>query len=279
MTDFNHPDAPQEGRQRQFPQAPEFDKPDDEEDDENYKPMISRLILITLAILLPAVAFELPSSSTQCLVGIAESWDSSSATLQFYQKSGGEWKPHGAAWKSRLGKSGLIWGHGIHPTPPGAATKKEGDMRSPAGVFAIGGVWGYAATIPKHPKLSYRQVTSRDLWVEDPASPQYNRHVILKNEPSSAWEKKQQMKQDDPAHSLKLFIAHNAPPKAIPNAGSSIFFHIWRAGGNKPTAGCTTMEEAKLRSLISSIDPTNRPIYVLLPKSEYEKFRKPWKLP
>lgn len=241
--------------------------------------MISKLILLALATLLPAAAFELPAKSTQCLVGIAESWDSSSATLRLYRKSGGEWQPVGAAWKSRLGKNGLIWGLGIHPVPSGAATKKEGDMRSPAGVFALGGVWGYAATIPKHPKLFYRQVTSRDLWVEDPASPQYNCNVILKKEPTSAWEKKQQMKQDDPAHSLKLFIAHNAPPKVIPNAGSSIFFHIWRSGGSKPTAGCTTMEEVKLRTLISSIDPASHPLYVLLPKTEYEKFRKSWKLP
>ncbi len=241
--------------------------------------MISRLIILTLAALLPTSAFELPANSTQCLVGISESWDSSSATLQFYRKSGGEWKPDGAAWKSRLGKNGLIWGLGIHPIPSGAASKKEGDMRSPAGVFALGGVWGYASSIPKHPKLFYRQVTTRDLWVEDPASPQYNRNVILKNEPASAWEKKQQMKQDDPAHSLKLFIAHNAPPKVTPNAGSSIFFHIWRSGGSKPTAGCTTMEEAKLRTLISRIDPASHPLYVLLPTAEYEKLRKPWKLP
>jgi L,D-peptidoglycan transpeptidase YkuD (ErfK/YbiS/YcfS/YnhG family) len=241
--------------------------------------MISRLTLLFLSILLPAAAFELPADSSQCLVGIAESWDSSSATLRFYRKSGNEWKPDGESWQSRLGKNGLIWGHGIHPIPSGAVTKKEGDMRSPAGVFALGGVWGYASSIPKHPQLFYRQVTSRDLWVEDPASPQYNRNVILKHEPTSAWEKKQQMKQNDPAHSLKLFIAHNAPPKAIPNAGSSIFFHIWRAGGSKPTAGCTTMEEAKLRTLISRIEPASRPLYVLLPKADYEKIRKPWKLP
>lgn len=241
--------------------------------------MISRLILLAFAALLPALAFELPADSTQCLVGISESWDSSSATLQFYRKSGGDWKPDGESWKSRLGKSGLVWGHGIHPIPTGATTKKEGDMRSPAGVFALGGVWGYTSSIPKHPKLFYRQVTSRDLWVEDPASPQYNRNVILKHEPASAWEKKQQMKQDDPAHSLKLFIAHNAPPKVIPNAGSSIFFHIWRSGGSKPTAGCTTMEEARLRALVARIDPAARPLYVLLPKAEYQKLRKLWKLP
>lgn len=244
--------------------------------------MISRAALhlaLILAALLPAQAFELPSSSTQCLVGIADSWDCSSATLRFYRKSGGQWKQEGEPWNARLGKTGLIWGSGIQPIPSGAATKKEGDWRSPAGVFRLGGVWGYDTSIRKDPKLFYRKVTSRDLWVEDPASPQYNHNVILDHEPATAWEKKQQMKQNDAAHALKLFIAHNAPPKVVPGAGSSIFFHIWRGGGTKPTAGCTTMEEKKLRSLIATLDPADRPLYVLLPRAEYEKYRAAWKLP
>lgn len=241
--------------------------------------MTLRTFFVLLAALLPVRAFELPAASSQCIVGIADNWNSSTATLRFYQKSGGQWKPDGDAWQSRLGKSGLVWGSGIHPLPSGVVTKKEGDMRSPAGVFTLGGVWGYESAIRKHPKLFYRQVTSRDLWIEDPASPQYNRNVILDREPATAWEKKQQMKQSDAAHALKLFIAHNAPPKVVPNAGSSIFFHIWRGGGSRPTAGCTSMEEAKLRALVSRIDPTRRPLYVLLPKAEYEKYRAAWKLP
>lgn len=87
------------------------------------------------------------------------------------------------------------------------------------------------------------------------------------------------MKQSDPAHALKLYIGHNSPPHTIPGDGSSIFFHIWRAGGAKPTAGCTTMDEAKLRQLIAHIDPSRNPIYVLLPDKEYAKLREAWKLP
>ena len=241
--------------------------------------MILRTILLALAVLMPVSAFELPASSAQCVVGIADTWDSSTATLRFYRKTGGRWAQEGDTWPARLGKSGLVWGSGIHPLPAGAVTKREGDMRSPAGVFTLGGVWGYEPAIRKNPKLFYRQVTSRDLWVEDPASPQYNRNVVLDHEPATPWEKKQQMKQDDAAHALKLFIAHNAPPHAVPNAGSSIFFHIWRGGGSKTTAGCTTMEEKRLRSLIARIDPAARPLYVLLPKAEYEKYRAAWKLP
>lgn len=239
-----------------------------------------RIFLLLLTIgLLPCSAFQLPAESTQCIVAIADNWNSSTATLNFHEKKNGKWVTTQQPWTVRLGKSGLIWGRGLHPVPSGAKLKKEGDMRSPAGVFDLGGAWGYHDRIQKHPRLFYRKVTSRDLWVEDPKSPQYNRNVILEQEPATAWEKKQQMRQDDYPHSLKLFIAHNAPPRVVPGAGSSIFFHIWRGEGSKPTAGCTTMHENKLRWIIANIDPTRRPIYVLLTKADYEKYRGPWKLP
>ncbi len=238
-----------------------------------------KLLILALLAILPAAAFELPANSTQCLVGISDGWDHSTVTLCFYEKKGSAWKAVSEPWRARLGKSGLVWGRGLHPVPAGAVTKKESDNRSPAGVFAIGGAWGYDASISKHPSLPYHQVTARDLWVEDPASPQYNRNVLLDHDPATAWEKKQQMRQDDAAHSLKLFIAHNAPPNVTPNAGSSIFFHIWRREGAAATAGCTTMEKPKLQWLISQIDPSRHPLYVLLPKAEYGKYRAAWKLP
>jgi L,D-peptidoglycan transpeptidase YkuD (ErfK/YbiS/YcfS/YnhG family) len=226
-----------------------------------------------------AAAFALPAATTQCVVGVTDGWDNSSATLSRYEKRADGWHQTGESWPARLGASGAVWGLGLHPLPAGAATKREGDQRTPAGVFRIGGVWGAAATVPKHPALPYRQVSSRDLWVEDPASPAYNRHVVLDHEPATEWEKKQQMKQADPAHALKLFIAHNAPPEVVPNAGSSIFFHIWRAEGKRATAGCTSMAEPRLRALIAWLDPARQPVYVLLPRADYQRLRAEWKLP
>lgn len=238
-----------------------------------------RIIFLLLCWVSLGHAFELPRASTQCLVGVAKDWNSSHVTLQLYQKQGNAWVKSGTPWNGRLGKNGLIWGLGLHAVPAGVAIKQEGDGRTPAGVFRIGGAWGADASIRKHAQLPYRRVTTRDLWVEDPQSASYNRHVILPHEPSTAWEKKQQMKQDDAAHKLKLFIAHNAPPQVRKGAGSSIFFHIWRGGGTKPTAGCTTMDESRLRNMIAQINPTRQPLYVILPQAEYARYRLAWKLP
>ena len=238
-----------------------------------------KTLWLTLLAILPAAAFELPADSSQCLVGTADGWDSSTVSLRLYQKIGDQWQAVNPPWPARLGKNGLVWGNGIHPVPAGAVTKKEGDRRSPAGVFAIGSAWSYAPTIRKQATLTYHTITARDLWVEDSTSPHYNEHLLLTHDPASPWEKKQQMKQNDPAHALKLFIAHNAPPHAIPGAGSSIFFHIWRAGGTHPTAGCTAMDLSKLEWLTSQVDPTRHPLYILLPKVDYQKYRIAWKLP
>ena len=238
-----------------------------------------RLLLLIAFLFVPVSAFELPKDSRQCVVGVAPDWNSSKVTLIAYEKKGGQWVRSLGPWPGRLGKSGLAWGEGLHPTPGGAAAKKEGDWKAPAGVFRIGGAWGYDASIRKHPKQYYRQITTRDLWVEDSSSSSYNRHLILDHEPKTPWEKKQQMRQNDHAHSLKLFIAHNAPPKVTPGKGSAIFFHIWRGGGSRPTAGCTTLAEANLRSLIGWIDPEAKPLYVLLPKADYLQHAPSWKLP
>ncbi len=247
---------------------------------------MQRFAPIFLALLFPVLcpAFEITESTTQVLVGIAPNWDSSQVKLTLYERGKflgkANWKPVGSSWGGRLGYNGLVWGYGVHQRPTDVRTKKEGDGRSPAGVFEFGKAWGYKASEKTPRAQQYNQITTRDLWFEDVNSPLYNQHDRLPHEPQTAAEKKAQMKQNDYAHSLKLFIRHNAEKGSIvPGAGSSIFFHIWRRDGAAATAGCTTMTESKLRDLISKIDPAKNPVYVLLPKSEYDRFKTEWKLP
>ena len=238
---------------------------------------MTRLLFLFVLCLLPAAAST--RGSDQVLVGIASGWNSSYANLTLYNRVRDGWQQSMGPIRARLGKNGLAWGRGLHRNPSGSRLKKEGDRRSPAGVFRIGAAFGYAENIARHPQLPYRRITSRDLWVEDSTSPHYNKHLIIPHEPRSAFERDAQMKQGDHAHSLKLFVAHNAPPRAVPNAGSAIFFHIWRRGGKATTFGCTTMDERNLKALIARVDPTKNPVYVLLPKAEYDAKRRAWDLP
>ncbi len=236
-------------------------------------------LLFFLFFTLPLFSFELPRNTSQAIVGIASGWNSSHVTLHRYERSrNGAWQLIDQPFKGRLGSNGLAWGRGLHPHSAGVTLKREGDRRAPAGVFSLGGAWGYDPNTKHHPNLSFNRITTRDLWVEDVKSPHYNKHIRLNREPSAAWEKKAQMRQNDYAHSLKLFINHNAP-QAVAGGGSSIFFHIWRGGGSKATFGCTTMHESQLKTLIQWLNPQRRPVYVLLPQSEYMARRLQWKLP
>lgn len=144
-------------------------------------------ILISLVFASSVSAFELPRSTSQCIVGIADNWNSSRATVYLFQKSWGKWKPVGKPISARLGRSGLTWGAGLHPVPANQTRKKEGDWKAPAGVFELGGVWGYATKIKC--RLPYRQITDRDLWVEDSSHKLYNQHIILDHTPRTPWEK------------------------------------------------------------------------------------------
>lgn len=239
----------------------------------------SLTLLALLAALLPAPAFELPSDTRQAIVGVAPDWDSSHVTLHLYERdTDGAWRLVSQPWPGRLGSKGLAWGRGLNPVPPQAKLKREGDRRAPAGVFALGDAWGYDARTNRNPNLTLNEITSRDLWVEDATSPSYNRHIRLDHEPATPWEKKQQMRQNDGAHALKLFIKHNATD-IVPGGGSSIFFHIWRGEGSRATFGCTTMADQQLRQMLLWVDPKKAPVYILLPTAEYQQLRPSWKLP
>lgn len=224
-----------------------------------------------------------PSGTTQLLLGISDDWDDSHVVLRRFERTREGWRQVGEPWQGRLGREGSAWGLGLHPQRGLAGPRKrEGDRRAPAGVFRIAGAYGYAAAdeVRLGRGLPYHQVGPRDMWVEDPGSPHYNRHIQAPGGRAlTEWEKKQQMIQNDPVHALKLFIEHNAGEEVVPGGGSAIFFHIWRDEGRRATAGCTTMSEARLRELIAWVEPARQPVYVLLPREEFMRWRGRWGLP
>lgn len=248
------------------------------------KRFLAYLLLLTL-LLHPAVRAAVPAQCTQAIIGMTDGWNSSHATLSVVEKTKqGTWQRVLGPFPGRLGSKGTVWGRGLHATAKNATLKKEGDGRSPAGVFALGGLWVTNATPVKHDsRIPLVKVGPNDLWVSDTKRPDlYNRYVHLDHPASTPWELKEQMRQTDYAHSIKMLICHNtAETKGRPvnGGGSSVFFHIWRNDGGSPTAGCTAMAETNLRAIISRLNPSRHPVYILLPREEYIKLRNTWNLP
>ena len=243
------------------------------------------LLMLGALLCCGVVQAQLPSVCSQAVVGITEGWNSSYAKVSLLERNAnGQWVRVLGPFSARLGRNGTAWGLGIHANPRGATLKKEGDGRSPAGIFAIGGLWTTTKTPVRHDRaLPEVKVGPNDLWVTDLNMPQYyNRYVRLNHPAATAWELHEQMKQTDYPHSIKLLICHNTagtPGRPVLGAGSSIFFHIWRSDGAAPTAGCTTLQEQNLRALIARLSVARHPVYILLPTAEYTRLRSAWRLP
>lgn len=218
-----------------------------------------------------------PANCSQLIVAIAPDWDSTRGKLQRFERAKDDWTAVGAPIPVLLGKHGLAWGSGLAGQDEPGLHKKERDGRAPAGIFAMGEVFGYEPKLPAGGDYPYRQVTEADVWSDDPRSPNYNRHVVIdpSNPPDNYTHEK--MRSGDFAYHWLVEIRHNSDPP-VPGAGSAIFFHI-RRGLNRATTGCTTMAQPELVKMITWLREARHPCYVLLPMAEYEKSWRRWKLP
>ncbi|MFT6816669.1 MAG: L,D-peptidoglycan transpeptidase YkuD (ErfK/YbiS/YcfS/YnhG family) [Myxococcota bacterium] len=236
--------------------------------------------MTVLAIAL-AIAGPLTADTQQLLLATSPDADSSHAVLTRWERTQDAWTPIGDPIPTRLGREGVAWGRGAHD-PQEGLQKVEGDWRAPMGAFALGDVFGADDAAPQGATWPYIHVTTHDLFIEDGSDPHYNQHVVAPGEPGSRplseWEQRHQMRQDDEAHALKMFIAHNANP-AVPGAGSAIFFHVWRRDGDRPTAGCTAMARPDLEATIAWLRADARPVYVLLTQAERARLSVDWGLP
>lgn len=214
----------------------------------------------------------------QLIVSIAPDWSSNQGTLQrFEREAGGRWIKVGEAVPVLYGKQGLAWGRGVRGSDESGLRKHEGDGRTPAGVFALGTIYGNDPRLPDGADFPYHQVTSVDAWPDDPKNPFYNQHVSIDPAHPPVWFTSQRMRTGDPAYRWRIEIRHNADP-IEPGAGSATFFHI-RRGETRPTSGCTTMAESALRELVVWLRAAAKPHYVLLPRAEYQRLWKAWSLP
>lgn len=226
------------------------------------------------------------SSSCQLLLIVAPDWGSSLGRLQAYERGAAldAWQAFGLPIPVILGRSGLAWGRGLQALPDTPERekreKREGDGCSPAGIFSITALFGYAA--PGSPlalgaKLPYLSATDNLKAVDDPASAYYNRIVDQSAVAQPDWVSSEDMLRRDQRYEVGAVIAHNAEPP-MPGGGSCIFLHVWEAP-DRPTAGCSAMALADMSEIAAWLDAAAAPLLVQLPQAEYDRWREVWALP
>jgi len=219
------------------------------------------------------------ADKTQLVTVVTDDWNRFQAELRRYERSPGQaWKSVGAPADVVLGREGYGWGRGLHGggAPAGRAgpIKREGDGRSPAGVFEIGTAYGYDAE-PKGVALPYVQATPELRCVDDPASRHYNRIVSTVNTVAD-WQSAEHMRRQDELYAIAIVVEHNTR-QTEPGAGSCIFIHVWR-GPDSGMTGCTAMPFETLEAFANWLKP-NATALVALPRSEYDALQRSWGLP
>jgi len=147
------------------------------------------------------------------------------------------WNQHSV--RAALGKGGLIT----------ECNKREGDERSPAGIYPIRYVF-YRPDRVDAPEtaLSVVALAPDDGWCDDPQSADYNRHVKLpfRGSHEVLW-------RDDHVYDLVVVLGHNdAPPVA--GMGSAIFMHLAR-DGYPGTEGCVALAMSDLLAVLKTAKP------------------------
>lgn len=217
----------------------------------------------------------------QMVLVIVRDWNADHGTLRTFVRDGDGWRAQMPATPVVIGRHGAAWGLGLQPAQAGdGPAKREGDLRSPAGVFRIGTTFGYAAHADT--AMPYRASTATDYCVDVSGTRYYNRIVDAAEVGRDAVEgATEPMRRDlafhgDQRYRLGFFIDSN--PQAKPGHGSCIFGHIWKSP-HTATAGCTAMTGTTMERLVAWMKPQDRPVFVLLPQGQYERLRAAWKLP
>jgi L,D-peptidoglycan transpeptidase YkuD (ErfK/YbiS/YcfS/YnhG family) len=243
-----------------------------------------------LAVLLAACAHpgsEIGSEAAhwanagQLVLVTTADWDAPTGTLGYYERAGDGWRQVGESFNVTVGRNGTAWGIGLHDARDDGPVKREGDGKAPAGVFAIGTAFGYASTA--RTGLDYKGMGANDWCIDVPESPMYNRIVDRSLAKAPGLDKSSEpMRRDlhvdgDQRYREGFVIEHN-PNGAVPNGGSCIFAHLWKAPG-EATAGCTAMAPDHMAPLLAWLDAKRHPVFVELPQAQYARLRSAWNLP
>lgn len=195
---------------------------------------------------------------------------------KFERGSGGFWREVGTPHAVTVGRTGLAFSEemkGFLPFKPNDF-KREGDGKSPAGVFRLNGIFG-ASDKPANVKMPYLKLLSTTECVDDGSSVFYNQTVDNKSV-NVDWKSSEKMLSVGEQYDFGVFVAHNTPPQS--GKGSCIFLHIWK-DENTPTAGCSAMRRENLLPLLEWLDDTQNPVLVQLTKGHYRYLEKLWRLP
>jgi L,D-peptidoglycan transpeptidase YkuD (ErfK/YbiS/YcfS/YnhG family) len=184
---------------------------------------------------------NIPTSTTQVL--IVRSLGGVKAELSTCELHKNNWIARSVLFPGVIGKQGLA--------PLGE--KREGDLRTPSGLYPIGPAFG---SQPLKLKMDYQYITAEDKFIDDPHSKDYNSWMQGETKAKSF------EAMLIPLYKIGAVIQYNMQP-TLPDLGSAIFLHIWRSS-TQGTAGCVAMSEHHLQQILYWLDKKKNPYIYLI---------------
>ena len=129
--------------------------------------------------------------------------------------------------------------------------KKEGDKKTPKGLFSLGSVY-YRKDRNQKPntKLNTIPINNQMGWCNDTKSKKYNKLIKIKKNI-----KHEKLRRKDNKYDLVIPIKYNFK-KPIPGQGSCIFIHLTK--DYKATAGCIALKKKDFLIMLKLIKKNSK---------------------
>ena len=133
-----------------------------------------------------------------------------------------------------------------------SSNKKEGDLKTPKGLFSIGNLYYRKDRIKNiSSNLNSKVITKKLLWCHDLSSKKFYNKLVYKNKKL----KGESLYRKDHKYDLLIPIKYNTY-KRIVGKGSCIFLHI--TNNYKPTAGCIAIKKKDFLILVKIIKKNSK---------------------
>ena len=189
----------------------------------------------------------------QLVLAINNDDSSNKATLVALEFVNKKWKMKLRPVLASIGRTGFAL--------PGE--KIEGDGKSPTGVFTLGQLYTYEASV--NTSLPFIQTNADDKWIDDPNHENYNTH-IRGNTTAKSFE---HLKLSSIDYKYCMVIEYNTQP-VVKGKGSAIFFHL-ATPNYDPTAGCVAIQESDMDKILLWLDPNKQKAILMGNKNHLQK--------
>lgn len=206
----------------------------------------------TASLVLDGVGVQLPPGGTQVVT--VRHTHGTLARVALWQLVGGRWEALADSSEAHTGYGGLVEG----------PERRQGTGTTPLGTYPLVSTFGSG---PRRPgwSMPYRRFNRDDYWVEDKASPYFNR---MRDRRDGGFRWRLSLRAPNGSERLADFAAQYSLAVVIgfnyvdpvPRLGGGIFLHV---NGTGPTAGCVSAPRSFLGAVMAHLDPEADPVIAI----------------